>query len=874
MQWMIKVTETKSDWAVRVLDTVSNADATDAEGRPFLEAPRNLRSIETKKLGKFPLPPLQEVPEGVDEVTQLLAGQQPELLEKYYRSIVSRGMGRAEMKVFGKYLFLTLIGKALWQQLLDAAAGSEVALNLAWDPKLRELTRLPWEMMHDEKDFLMARDLVTLARKVLGTKCEARALSIPPRVMFVIGSNPAGKTFDGLKPGAEYIAMVRELRLNAIGMTERVLLGATPNRIETAVKTFRPDVVHFICHGDSDGSLELVDDSDPENVVKLPPEDIYRRLHPDGLGSDYEGPQIVALGACYSAGDPNSALYSSGQSNFPLAIELVCKGVPIVVGMAGEISDQACRLFGKRFFSSLLENGDVATATARGRREGLKDPQVAAGIDWTLPTLFFSESLPSAKLLVRKNPAEGAWHGFAEFFKMPDFPGYYARLSLLQAFEELMFDRQVQIDLTRRSVDLQVLGIWTEKPEEKFGRSSALRHLAAKAARCGSFPILVTEGQKGKEPKTAEEVVRRIKVLSNRFLGDLKLDNLANWKNTDGALNAVPGQVATFPKATPVGEKFGSIRTEDDRLDMLAFALYLDLLGILDGVRRRTGPAWLDPADVFDLAGMINRLRAGEANSLCHHIWSNFSDAARETLLDSAVGLSRKKRTLIEALNSRIEEDLIYNPKWYAAGELPEDVARAQTSNPRGVDLYRANRMLLMASFPSELKDNFKPSKLILLVDDIHRMGDGGAFLLQRLFTDFGFRSESSRRDDIRVVFTYCQTEEHAGEKTSVAAIADYFGAAPWADSFHLLPFREPTERQLACENLLLSWREGGDSSKKRLPLVLAREHKELVNYFLKIFDKKVQGNPSLFSNSYETIDTYASQPPPSPLKIANDDDP
>jgi hypothetical protein len=50
----------------------------------------------------------------------------------------------------------------------------------------------------------------------------------------------------------------------------------------------------------------------------------------------------------------------------PLAVQLVEIGVPVVVGMAGEVSEQACRFFARRFYEGFLE-GEEFTQLWGGR---------------------------------------------------------------------------------------------------------------------------------------------------------------------------------------------------------------------------------------------------------------------------------------------------------------------------------------------------------------------------------------------------------------------------------------------------------------------------------------------------------------------------
>ena len=95
-----------------------------------------------------------------------------------------------------------------------------------------------------------------------------------------------------------------------------------------------------------------------------------------------------------------------------------------MVGMAGEIADQACRLFSLLFYESLLRDGQLAFAASQGRRLGIigvgnSDPRTS--VDWALPTIFLS---PSRKSSSSRCPAKwqlrpGAGRGFSLAQKIP-----------------------------------------------------------------------------------------------------------------------------------------------------------------------------------------------------------------------------------------------------------------------------------------------------------------------------------------------------------------------------------------------------------------------------------------------------------------------
>ena len=75
----------------------------------------------------------------------------------------------------------------------------------------------------------------------------------------------------------------------------------------------------------------------------------------------------MVLSACSSAAANGNAADSrllGGHEVAPLAGELVRGKVPVVVGMAGEVSGHACRLFTRAFGAALVRGLSLVQGTA------------------------------------------------------------------------------------------------------------------------------------------------------------------------------------------------------------------------------------------------------------------------------------------------------------------------------------------------------------------------------------------------------------------------------------------------------------------------------------------------------------------------------
>jgi hypothetical protein len=239
----IAVQSVTGGWEVHVVDAKTD--------KPLLDRPpRQMRASES---GAFPLPHETDLPK--------LPSGLPELKEKVIHDMYSRvvgGSGGKEGVAFGSYLFHTLIGAETWREIDKLAAAEPIELLLSWPATEVALNPLPWEMMHGPKLFqaedpasplagraeaFLAEDAqISITRVVAGQGTKRDKLTSPPCVLIVIGT---GLDTDGIRPGAEYLGLLRKLRAEDLGLKTHLLLEASTERVEAAVKEFRPTVVHF-----------------------------------------------------------------------------------------------------------------------------------------------------------------------------------------------------------------------------------------------------------------------------------------------------------------------------------------------------------------------------------------------------------------------------------------------------------------------------------------------------------------------------------------------------------------------------------------------------------------------------------------------------
>lgn len=400
--------------------------------------------------------------------------------------------GMGDVETFGRYLFATLLGDTLWQDLCNRAGAEPVEIALAWGDADWELSRLPWEMMHGPQHFLAGKvgHPVAITRLVAGATSRAYAGELAPRVLFVVGADADDAA---IQPGAEYVGLLRQIEKGHLSFDTQVVLRASNHRLKEALRRLRPSVVHFICHGgitaDTGAAyLSLASDDPREKNLEQRPAGQLVSLLDTGQGL----PPVVVLNACYTGAVP------FGEQGAPLAVELVKGGVPVVVAMAGRVADRACRLFTRRFYEALLQGTSVVAAAAAARRDGFEHwDEARESADWALPALYIAESYPEH---ITFDPALKArairLAGAARAFRKQNNPAAFcARFEFLDAYREMMGGVDEQEGLRVLAVESLAAPRADEKP--RYGKTRLLEELAATAASEGHVPCLVAllEGQ-------------------------------------------------------------------------------------------------------------------------------------------------------------------------------------------------------------------------------------------------------------------------------------------------------------------------------------------------------------------------------------------
>lgn len=329
----------------------------------------------------------------------------------------SRRAGLPETEVarnLGDRLFASAFGdevRSCLRRSLDLAlqqqSGLRVRLRLNDAP---ELADVPWEYLHDQMmDQFLALSLDTPLVRYLDLAGSVQPLKIelPLRVLVMISSPTDYPQLDSEREWELLQQALRDLVASGLVVVDR-LEDATLATLRAMLRRQDFHVLHFIGHGYFDRQIDC-------GVLML--EDSTKRgrsVTGDELGvllHDHRSLRFAILNACEGARGSIHDPFSG------VAQRLVQQGIPAVVAMQFEISDQAAITFGKEFYAALADGYPVDAALAETRKaiffaEG-------TGLEWGTPVLYMRS--PDGVVFEPQAPAPAAERrkGFVEVAPQP-----------------------------------------------------------------------------------------------------------------------------------------------------------------------------------------------------------------------------------------------------------------------------------------------------------------------------------------------------------------------------------------------------------------------------------------------------------------------
>lgn len=293
--------------------------------------------------------------------------------------VAARTATAEEAAAYGRHLHTALFARGS----PSMPAGTDpLPVTLRWRTDDSDLHQLVWELLHDGDGYVALRQVQpwVLTRVPVDDGAPLPTVERPPRVLFAVGSRLADPR---VRAGAEVMGVLRAIQARGYAASARVLTEATVQELSSTRDRMRPDIVHLIAHGrrlPSGGvRVELRAEADGSDDPVGPTE----------LAEALRDTAMVVLSAC----DAGVATPDLGA---PMAARMVQAGLPLVVAMAGEISDTSCRMFTRALVASVATDLPLMHAIALGRRIAFVDATDGpATVDWALPALFAARPVPA-----------------------------------------------------------------------------------------------------------------------------------------------------------------------------------------------------------------------------------------------------------------------------------------------------------------------------------------------------------------------------------------------------------------------------------------------------------------------------------------------
>lgn len=301
------------------------------------------------------------------------------------RRTVVRKVESPEMqaaKTFGAKLYDAVFTgdmRAVLRSSLDAATrenkGLRLRLRLAETP---ELADLPWEFLYNSNlNRFLALSVKTPLVRFLELAETPRPLQVelPLRILVMISSPTDYEALDVEQEWNKLNDALRELQARGLVTLER-LPQPSLAALRRALRRGTYHVLHFVGHGGFDTQAQ-------DGILVL--EDEQRRgrhIGGQNLGAvlhDFDSVRLVILNACEGARNARTDPFAG------VAQSLVQQGIPAVIAMQFEVSDDAALVFGQEFYTALADGLPVDAALAEAR--SVVFAQVN-DLEWGTPVLY------------------------------------------------------------------------------------------------------------------------------------------------------------------------------------------------------------------------------------------------------------------------------------------------------------------------------------------------------------------------------------------------------------------------------------------------------------------------------------------------------
>ena len=298
----------------------------------------------------------------------------PAELNSHVRRLRDRQTDRDTTKALGVGLFVSLFPpriRSIWERML----GSHQILRVRLDIRVPELMNLPWELLHDGRNYLALSDSTPVIR-FLAEHESSKDLAVEGALNFLlVTSTPTDLSAlpgVGLESRAildQLQGSVREITLRPPEQIEHASLSALRSKLSDA------HVVHYMGHGEFSSNrgylwLENADGSGQPQEAEI----VGNHMRDGAV-------RVLVLNAC------DTAIASTATSLIGVAQAAHAAGVPVVVGMQQTILDSAAPKFAQGFYRALLDRKPIESCMVAGRL-AMQESLGPDSAEWAIPVMF------------------------------------------------------------------------------------------------------------------------------------------------------------------------------------------------------------------------------------------------------------------------------------------------------------------------------------------------------------------------------------------------------------------------------------------------------------------------------------------------------
>jgi formylglycine-generating enzyme required for sulfatase activity len=286
------------------------------------------------------------------------------------------------VQTFGRALFDALLTddvRSLYYESQRLAEQKGQGLRVQLRIEAPELAALPWEFLVDprQEEYVCLQRHTPLVRYLSGPQ-PPRPLPVTPPLR-ILGMVADPSDLPRLQVTHEQHRVELALKsLRSRGLVELTWLdGQTGRDLQRAMRGGPWHVFHFIGHGgfdkNSDEGLLILSDEDGTSSP-LPATQLGRLL------ANHRSLRLTLLNACQGAQGSSRDIFAS------TAATLARRGMPAVIAMQYEITDQAALEFARAFYESLADGLPVDAAVSEGRLA--ISLAVTHSVEWGTPVLM------------------------------------------------------------------------------------------------------------------------------------------------------------------------------------------------------------------------------------------------------------------------------------------------------------------------------------------------------------------------------------------------------------------------------------------------------------------------------------------------------